>query len=63
MIEVNVAKYCQDCPEFEPYCERQTSDLDGVNTYVCCAHDRRCRAIAQSILERLRKELGAKLDN
>lgn len=64
MIELNVAKYCENCPDFEPENDRKTlmngtyyNDVEvcTVNTVSCC-YAKRCAAIARHIEGELRKE-------
>ena len=62
MIILNVADYCQDCPEFEAHVEKDileyeefTSDkthLVGVNTNISCEHRDRCEEIRKFIEKR-----------
>lgn len=68
MIELNVAKYCEDCPDFEPENKSETlmsgtyyNDMEvcTVNT-VSCRYAKRCAAIARHIEKEMRKEKGTK---
>jgi hypothetical protein len=44
MISLQVENYCQNCPDFEPYCNRLYS-LQSVETLVQCTHKDRCKEI------------------
>lgn len=44
MIALQVENYCQNCPDFEPYCNRLYS-LQSVETLVQCVHKDRCKEI------------------
>jgi hypothetical protein len=44
MISLQVENYCQNCPDFEPYCNRLYS-LQSVETLVQCAHKDLCKEI------------------
>lgn len=49
MIELYVAEYCHNCPEFEPNGETLTVFEDYIEntivTHVCCEHRHRCESI------------------
>ena len=71
MINLEVADYCQNCPEFDPCCDvvehhyftsiYEDEDCQRTIT-VKCAHESRCNCISQMLIGELRKELGVKLD-
>lgn len=67
MIFLNVAKYCDNCPDFTPKTEKigyysGGSDAEIVNTEVFCKFRDRCAGIARMMEvredERKRKEAG-----
>lgn len=53
MIELKVDEYCGDCPEFEPFTEKQMYYSDnGIvfsDTRVMCKDREKCRYIKQFI--------------
>ena len=56
MIELNVAEYCHECPEFDAEVTRVYADNKVVRMVVSCAHWRMCREIHRTVKERLEKE-------
>jgi hypothetical protein len=44
MISLQVENYCQNCPNFEPYCNCLYS-LQSVETLVQCTHKDLCKEI------------------
>lgn len=57
MITLQVENYCQNCPDFEPYCNRLYSLDDHVETLVQCVHKDRCKEIKAYIEQQMaRKE-------
>ena len=54
MIELNVADFCQNCLEFEPYVYKwKTSSNHHIqnNTRIMCEHMRRCIEILKYVRE------------
>lgn len=53
MISLQVENYCQNCPDFKPYCTVfRTSDMRGneiVETLVQCTRKDRCKEIKKYI--------------
>ena len=57
MIALQVENYCQNCPDFEPYCNRLYSLDDHVETLVQCVRKDRCKEIKKYIEQQMaRKE-------
>lgn len=61
MIKLDVAAYCQNCPEFEPLVEQDTKGLlyDRsliVDTTIKCMHRDRCRSMWLYLETVMRKE-------
>lgn len=59
MIKLDVAKYCQDCPEFEAHVEKlevDTFSTEGCcevtrcETVITCDHREKCEAIRKHLL-------------
>ena len=50
MIKLNVENYCQNCPYFDPICNRlETFDMSYINTYVECSDRLKCEAIHKQL--------------
>lgn len=58
MIKLQVEEYCSNCPEFEPYVDRDVLEYydfnlnevyTEVNTIVSCEHKDRCNRSRKSI--------------
>lgn len=50
MITLNVKNYCHNCPEFEPYADKNTlysGDEKMHMTEIRCIHSERCKIIAE----------------
>lgn len=69
MITLQVASYCQNCPEFEPRVTKEEQDFTsfdiksqsfaGVrycNTTITCEHAARCQSISGYIEREVRKK-------
>lgn len=57
MIELRVAKYCNDCDEFEPDVDTTYSNFGSdIYTRISCVHERRCREMIQHLKKELKKE-------
>lgn len=60
MIELRIADYCHNCPEFEPdidkYVFQGTEPI--VKTTVTCEHHQRCESMLSYIKTQLTKENG-----
>lgn len=57
MIQLVIEKYCENCPDFDPYCEKDTiyaGMRDAYhNTNVYCKHKERCEVIADFIRDKM----------
>ena len=60
MIKLDVADYCQSCPDFEADIEKYvygyTNDVKAVNTTIRCENSDRCRNMAKYLREKLEGE-------
>lgn len=56
MIELRVAKYCNNCNEFEPDVDKTYGF--GVDTYtmISCVHEKRCIEMIRHLNKELKKE-------
>lgn len=60
MIKLDVAPYCQNCPEFESLVDKNVigriSDIHIVDTTIRCVHLDRCRNMWLYLEKVMRKE-------
>ena len=56
MIELRVAKYCNNCDEFEPDVDKTYTFGSGAYTTISCVHERRCYEMIQHLKKELKKE-------
>lgn len=59
MIEVDVADYCQNCPEFEPVAEKAvlySGEEHHADMAVRCKHKYRCKGMEKKIREKIENE-------
>lgn len=56
MIELRVAKYCNNCDEFEPDVDKTYTFGSGAYTTISCVYERRCYEMIRYLKNELKKE-------
>lgn len=56
MIELRVAKYCNNCDEFEPDVDKTYTFGSGAYTTISRVHERRCYEMIRYLKNELKKE-------
>lgn len=56
MIQLDVHKYCHECPEFDPTVEKIHANDVLYFAYVRCVHHAKCAQISKLLEKQLKKE-------